>query len=183
MKSIQYSIHQPFYIHHSTIKSVMRRPIWYFHFSLSGFIALYWLLLNLLCCKCMQCRCEGDFWAAVLVWRSLYRRPTWIPGHESEYIYLLPQSSPLAQCSTITTYMYTIDALGFVALYSGQRTVGVALWHVNLFLLDQERLEQGIFEQHERQVIYELSCSPLILGGDLDLLQIKDSLLAISVKK
>ena len=76
----------------------------------------YWLLLNFLpfsvfqasipihcswisplCCKFMQCECEGGFCSVLLVW-NLLGSP-----HESGYIYLLPQSSPLAQCSTATT--------------------------------------------------------------------------------
>ncbi len=54
---------------------------------------------DLLCCSVctMQCVCAGGFCSVLLVW-NLLGGP-----HESGYIYLLPQSSLLVQCSTATT--------------------------------------------------------------------------------
>ncbi len=64
-------------------------------FSHLGLKPVGWSLnFSPLCCKCMQCTCEGGFCSVLLVW-NVFSGP-----HESGYICLLPQSSPLPQCST-----------------------------------------------------------------------------------
>ncbi len=90
----------------------------------------------------------GEVFCSVLLVWNLLGGP-----HESGHIYLLPQSSPLAQCSTATTC--TIQTrLCSVPLWT--EDLWGTLWHVNLphfffSLPDQEGLEPGTFSVRGRR--------------------------------
>ncbi len=110
----------------------------------------------------MQCGCAGGFCSVLLVW-NLLGGP-----HESGYmiyIYLLPQSSPLAQCSTATTC--TIQTrLCSVPLWT--EDLWGALWHVNLlfFFSVDPRGDWTPDLQRERQALYHWAIPPLQKWGD-----------------
>ncbi len=94
----------------------------------------------------------GEVFCSVLLVWNLLGGP-----HESGYIYLLPQSSPLAQCSTATTF--TIQTwLCSIPLWT--EDLWGALWHVNLPLFFFTSRSGGIRIrdlQRERQALYQLS--------------------------
>ncbi len=94
----------------------------------------------------------GRFFCSVLLVWNLLGGP-----HESGYIYLLPQSSPLARCSTATTC--TIQTrLCSVPIWT--EDLWGALWHVNLPLFFFTSGSGGIRTQdlqRERQALYQLS--------------------------
>ena len=75
-----------------------------FSFQASMPVNCYWIV-SPFCCKCMQCMCEEGFCYVLLVWNLL------CGPHELGYIYLLPQSSPLAQYSTATIHAPSRPAL------------------------------------------------------------------------
>ncbi len=113
----------------------------------------YWLLLMAPPCVVSVCSVGvGEVFCSVLfVWNFLGG------PHESGYIYLLTQSSPLAQCSTATTC--TIQTrLCSVPLWT--EDLWGALWHVNLPLFFFTSGSGGIRTrdlQRERQALYQLS--------------------------
>ncbi len=116
-------------------------------FSLSGFNASFdcswWLPL---CCKCMQCGCEGVFlFCSACV--EFIRQPTWIRVHLS--------ASPVITASAINVAqpLHAPSRPGLVASHSGQRTCGGCYdtWTcLSFFLLAQEGLEPGTFSVRGR---------------------------------
>ncbi len=78
----------------------------------------------------MQCRCAGGLCSVLLVW-NLLGGP-----HESGYIYLLPQSSPLAWC--VAQQLHAPSRPGFVASHSGQRSVRSLLYWKNMSILKKK---------------------------------------------
>ena len=108
----------------------------------------------------MQCGCAGGFCSVLLVW-NLSGGP-----HESGYIYLLPQSPPLAQCSTATTCT-TQTPLCCVPLWT--EDMWGALWHMNplfFFQLAKAGIEPGTFSMKGRLSTTELSPHGVTYDGN-----------------
>ncbi len=108
---------------------------------------LFWLLLMASPCVASVCSVgvREVFCSVLLVW-NLLGGP-----HESRYTYLLPQSSPLAQCTTTCTIQTRLCS---IPLWT--EDLWGALWHVNLplffFLLAREGLEPGTFSVRGRRL-------------------------------
>ncbi len=113
----------------------------------------YWLLLMAPLCVVSVCSVGvGEVFCSLLLVWTLLGGP-----HESGYIYLLPQSSPLAQCSTASTCTIQIR-LCSVPLWT--EDLWGALWHMNLPLFFFTSGSGGIRTrdlQRVTQALYQLS--------------------------